>query len=208
MQEKNKKRKSRTGEESRERERKRLRGKRWGTKRLEERAGHGWRADTGASTQFPTHLLGRKKLWSCRGTAHYLQKGKLSSREGRTLLRPSAVITQLICMRPDYVLGTWPSHYLNASSCQPYEAGTVITPLYRPVTCPGSPDCSWADLGSDCNRSHPWVYAFNQDRAEGPCDSGRVSSMKASYRERITGTAIYWAPTVCWTLHALCVLTH
>lgn len=168
-------RKSRTGEEARERERERLRGKRW-----EERAGLGWRADTGASIHLPKHLLGRKKLWSCHGAAHYLQMGKLSPREGRTYWGylqgwyNSRVWGLVLCWEHD----RHDRHYLNASSLSHCH--------YPTVQASNMPGGFWlllvADLGSDYNRSHPWVYALNQDGAEGPCSSGRVSSLKASYR--------------------------
>lgn len=70
-------------------------------------------------------------------------------------------------------------HYLNASSLSHCH--------YPTLQASNMPRVFWlllvADLGSDYNRSHPWVYALNQDRAEGPYYSGRVSSLKASYRE-------------------------
>lgn len=85
---------------------------------------------------------------------------------------------------------------------------TVITPLCRPVTCPGSPGCSWWQIWAQIVIGHTCEsMLLTKTELKAPITLAECPPWKPP-TERITGAAVYWVPTVCWTLCPLYVLTH
>lgn len=131
-------RKSRTRERARERER--LRGKRWERKRSWVEGRHRCKHQTPNVCTWWVFL--GKKFWGGHGTAHFFANGETEFQREEDLAegicRDNTVHRHeaWICAGNVTVV-IWVHPHTSPVML------TLIKPLQRPVTCPGSASCSW-----------------------------------------------------------------